>query len=495
MKIRPLAAFAGAAALAAVAFAPAVTSTSDVTGVARDGKAAALATGDLDLGDLTTNNFDVGDITASGVPFGVTVPCTAGFAGPYECENVDLASHVPLAELGGGAGSDSWGWLDDRDNDDPSDDRYIAIHTTTFGAAYVDITDPNIPVVIGRTTITPGGGILWRDVKVHDDHAYFVSEEGGTGVIVVDLETLPNWTTINASPANRVGPSALREVPPVNTYEGNGNSHNIWINEDTARAYVVGTDQSSAGLHILDLSDPANPVYAGEFAADGYTHDVECVIYTGPDADYNGNYAGPDMDGDATNGSQAELCFAANEDSMTIVDVSDPAATRQVAKINYQTASYTHQGVLTDDMQWLLWNDETDEGATGPGTRTYWADISDLDLEMWQDGIVAPGPVNDGVCVYTHDLLTVDHNMYITGDILWQANYNGGIQIFQIDDEGLANCEMERIGFFDVDPGLNVGAYGGAWNVFPHFGQDKIVVSTLDEGLYVLQTDFEVGQS
>lgn len=475
MKIRPLVAFAGAAALAAVAFAPAVASTDAADTVARDGKAAALAAGDLDL------RFDeqpaLGDITGAGVPFGVTAPCTAGFAGPFPCENVDFASYVPLAELGGGAGSDSWGWTDDNDTpDDESDDRDIALYGTTLGLTYIDVTDPNVPLVLGRTLMTPGGGVLWRDVKVHDDHAFFVSEEGGYGVKVIDLTQLRDV----------VAPSFANDIAITAEYEGNGNAHNIWINEETARAYVVGSDQSKAGLHILDISTPAEPTFIGEFATDGYTHDVECVVYTGPDADYNGNNE---------DGYQAELCFAANEDSMTVVDVTDASDTKQVAKIKYQTSAYTHQGVLTDDMQWLLWNDEVDEGATGPGTRTYWADISDLDLDMWQDEIVPPGPLNDGVCVYTHDLLTVDHNMYITGDILWQANYNGGLQIFKISDDGLADCTMERIGFFDVDPGLDVGQYGGAWNVYPFFGQDKIIVSTLDEGLYVLQTDFEVGQS
>ncbi len=483
MKIRPLAAFAGAAALAAVAFAPAVTSTDSGDATARDGKAVALAAGDLDL------RFDqqpsLGDMTGAGVPFGVTAPCTAGFAGPFPCENVDFASYVPLAELGGGAGSDSWGWVDDMDTpDDESDDRYIALYGTTLGLTYIDITNPNVPLVLGRTSMTPGGGVLWRDVKVHDDHAFFVSEEGGYGVKVIDLTQTRDLTDITFA----------NEIPVTAEYTGNGNAHNIWINNETARAYVVGTDQAGGGLHILDISDPANPTFIGEFATDGYTHDVECVVYTGPDADYNGAGADGEL-GTDDDVDPRELCFAANEDSMTVVDVTDANATTQVAKIKYQTSAYTHQGVLTDDMQWLLWNDEVDEGATGPGTRTYWVDISDLDLAMWQDEIVPPGPVNDGVCVYTHDLLTVDHNMYITGDILWQANYNGGLQIFRISDEGLADCTMERIGFFDVDPGLDVGAYGGAWNVFPHFGQDRIIVSTLDEGLYVLQTSFEVGQS
>lgn len=488
MKIRPLAAFIGAAALAAAAFAPAVTSPAPTDGPG-DGLAGAFAAGQVDL----ESDVAPGDLNAAGVPFGVTVPCTAGFAGPFPCENVDLASYVPLAELGGGAGSDSWGWTDDMDTpDDTSDDRDIALYGTTFGLTYIDVTDPNVPLVLGRTTITPGAGILWRDVKVNDGHAYFVSEEGDFGVKVIDLTELRDV----------VAPSFANEIPVAGEWmdDDGGNAHNIWVNEATDRAYVLGTgstgdqDEGGRGQAILDLSDPANPEEIGMIDFFGYTHDMECVIYTGPDADYNGEYEGGDADGDPTNGNQAELCFGANEKFMRVVDVTDASNPSLIATIAYQSASYTHQSVLTEDMEWLLWNDETDEDTTSPGTRTYWADISDLDLEMWQDDIAMPS-VNDGVHVYTHDLLTVDHNMYITGDILWQANYNGGLQVFRISDEGLADSTMERIGYFDVDPGLDIGQYGGAWNVYPHFGQDKIIVSSIDEGLYVLQTDFDVGES
>ncbi len=241
MKIGPILAFAGAAALAAAAFAPAVTSTDIGADGARDGKSIALSAGEVDL----ATSPEPGDITEAGVPFGTTVPCTAGFAGPYPCESVDFASYVPLAELGGGAGSDSWGWTDDMDTpDDTSDDRDIALYGTTLGLTYIDVTDPNIPLVLGRTTMTPGGGVLWRDVKVHDGHAFFVSEEGGYGVKVIDLTQLRDVAA----------PTFANEIPITAEYDGLGNSHNIWINEDTARAYVVGTDQSSAGLHILDIS-------------------------------------------------------------------------------------------------------------------------------------------------------------------------------------------------------------------------------------------------
>src|SRR5262249_8759777 len=39
-------------------------------------------------------------------------PCTNGHAGHYPCNNVDLESFLPLSTIGGGSGSDLWGWTD-----------------------------------------------------------------------------------------------------------------------------------------------------------------------------------------------------------------------------------------------------------------------------------------------------------------------------------------------------------------------------------------------
>ena len=61
------------------------------------------------------------------------------------------------------------------------------------------------------------------------------------------------------------------------------------MNEDTGYAYAVGANSCSRGLHTIDVSDPLNPAFAGCFSADGYTHDVQCVLYQGPDADHTGD--------------------------------------------------------------------------------------------------------------------------------------------------------------------------------------------------------------
>ena len=39
---------------------------------------------------------------------------------------------------------------------------------------------------------------------------------------------------------------------------------------------------------MVDVSDPLNPTFAGCFGDDGYVHDAQCTIYTGPDTEHQG---------------------------------------------------------------------------------------------------------------------------------------------------------------------------------------------------------------
>lgn len=77
---------------------------------------------------------------------------------------------------------------------------------------------------------------------------------------------------------------------------------------------------------MISVEDPLNPVFLGCFADDGYVHDTQCVIYHGPDITYTDH----------------EICYCFNEDTLTIVDVTDAAAPILVSKTGYN-AFYTHQ--------------------------------------------------------------------------------------------------------------------------------------------------------
>ena len=70
-----------------------------------------------------------------------SIKCTDDKAGIFPCHRVDLASFVPLSELGGSIwANDVWGWTD------PQTGRDYALAKLFEGTAFVDVTDETDPV-------------------------------------------------------------------------------------------------------------------------------------------------------------------------------------------------------------------------------------------------------------------------------------------------------------------------------------------------------------
>ncbi len=364
-----------------------------------------------------------------------TSTCEGGAAAGYPCGNVDLQAFLPLADIGGGKGNDIWGWTD------PDTRREYAIMGRTTGTSFVDITTPSSPVYVGNLPTTRFSS-TWRDIKVYDNHAFVVSESRNHGMQVFDLTRLRGV----ASPVTFSADA---------NYSGFATAHNIFINEQSGFAYAVGTNTCSGGLHMIDIRVPTGPVNAGCYSGDGYSHDVQCVVYAGPDATRHGR----------------ELCFASNEDTLTVVDVTNKGAPVQLARVPYEGASYTHQGWLTDDQRYFLIDDELDEGK-GFNTRTYVFDVAN-----------PAAPVHTGTYEGTNP--AIDHNQYIVGNYSYQANYRSGLRI--LDISGVATPSLSEVGFFDIYPADDAAEFNGAWSVYPFFASGNVVVSGIEQGLYVLR--------
>lgn len=371
--------------------------------------------------------------------------CSGGFAGTYPCDNVDLMAFMPHAQIGGGNGNDIWGWTD------PENGREYVIVGQTNGTSVVDITDPLNPVYMGRLPV-PTSNSSWRDVKVYDNHAFIGSEAVGSGLQVMDLTQL---RTIVAPPATLV---------ETTLYTTNlSTSHNVVINEDSGYAYIVGsnTPGCNGGLVFIDIVNPGSPTYAGCFGGDDYTHDAQCVNYAGPDEDHWGK----------------EVCLAFNEDTLTIVDVTDKSAPVQVSRTPYTNARYTHQGWFTDDHAYALSDDELDEyyGYVN-NTRTLIWDLRDLDA-----------PVQ--FATYTNPNTTsIDHNLYVLGDYVYQSNYVAGLRI--LDISGIASGSLSEVAYFDIHPatdGSDHNDFNGAWSVYPYFPSGNVVVNGIEQGLFILR--------
>jgi len=365
-------------------------------------------------------------------------PCVNGLAaGLYPCDNIDLYATMGANQVGGGDMNDIWGWTD------PLDGKEYVLLGRTNGTAFIDISNPTTPVYLGNLN-TNTVSSLWRDIKVYGNYAFIVSEAGGHGMQVFDLTKLRNVTN-----------------PPVNfsadaVYTGFGNAHNIVINEATARAYGVGTNTASGGLHIVDISNPLNPTILGTFSQDGYTHDAQVVTYIGPDAQYQGK----------------EIAFACNENTITIVDVDDPTDATLISTEGYSGSAYTHQGWLTEDHKYFVVGDELDEQQSGVNTRTYFFNVEDLN-----------NPFLAGT--YTATTSAIDHNLYIKDGIAYQSNYRAGLRLLDVSNAPNA----EEVGFFDLYPSSDAASFNGTWSNYPYFASGVVAVSHIEEGLFLLMPD------
>ena len=366
-------------------------------------------------------------------------PCEGGTAQGFPCRYVNLLARASLASFAATGANDIWGWTD------PVTGVEYALLGLHQGTAFVDLSDPQNPVHVG-TLPTHTFDSTWRDIKVHADHAFIVSAASGHGLQIFDLRQLAATTESPVTFASSAH------------YDGFGNAHNLAIDEDTGFAYAVGTNSCSGGLHMIDVDDPANPTFAGCYDGDGYTHDAQCVVYAGPDADHQGR----------------EICFNSNEDTVTIVDVTDKSAPLMLSRTGYADAHYTHQGWLTEDHHYFFVADEKDEPGHGYNTRTYVFDVSDLDAPLFVGH-------HSGVTTST------DHNQYVRGNHVFQANYSSGLRVLRLGD--LDQAELGEIAYFDTVPENDDPTFVGAWSVYPFFASGVVVVSDRHQGLFVLQPD------
>jgi choice-of-anchor B domain-containing protein len=242
------------------------------------------------------------------VTYGQT-PCTNGFAGNYPCQNIDLFSNLSLTQLGGTTstrGNDCWGWTD------PLNGKEYALMGCTSHTAFVDITNPSAPVYLGKLNSTNNVSSSWRDIKVYNNYAFIVSEASGHGMQVFDLTKLRNVTSPQIFSVDAL-------------YTGFGNCHNIAINESTGFAYCIGTSTFSGGIHAVNIQNPLTPVFSFGYAAQGYCHDAQIVIYNGPDTEHVGK----------------EIFFGANETKVVIMDITNKSNPIVLSTFNYSNTSYT----------------------------------------------------------------------------------------------------------------------------------------------------------
>ena len=388
-----------------------------------------------------------------------SIPCINGLAGEYPCNEYDLIGHMSIEDLSidfveNTRVNDSWGWKD------PITEKEYAIVGLSSHTSFVDMSDPDNLLLIG---IIPTASVnsIWRDIKVYNNHAYIVSEASNHGMQIFDLTRLRETEGIPVI------------FDPDSHFTGFGRAHNIVINEQSGYAYPVGNQDPGrnftrdpghegglfdGGPMFINIQNPTAPVMEGGFSEVGYCHDAQAVIYSGPDNDHVGK----------------EILIGSNAQHVDIIDVSEKSNPILISSIVYENTHYTHQGWLTEDHRYFIVGDELDELADGINTRSIVLDLTDLDNpELHFD--------------YYGETLAIDHNGYIVGDKYYLASYKAGLR--EIDISLLESGQMTEVAYFDSYPQGDGSGFSGAWSVYPFHESRNIIISDIQNGLFVVKRE------
>jgi choice-of-anchor B domain-containing protein len=273
----------------------------------------------------------------------------------------------------------------------------------------------------------PGVSTIWRDIKTWKNHSYTVNDNGGGALQILDLSSLPDT-------------SGVKEYQYFTDWT---TAHNIFIDKK-GFAYIFGANRGTGGVIILDLADPKNPVEIGVFD-DYYVHDGMAL------------------------GDTLYLAHILNG-FFSMVDISDPG--NPVLLVTYNTPrNFTHNIWVADDAQHLYTTDER----SGAWLASY--DISDLDNIFETDRIRSLRSDGNPVII---------HNTHFLNNYLITSYYTDGITIH----DATRPHNLVEVGHYDTSP-LTGSGYNGSWGVYPYLPSGLLLVSDIEEGLFVLNPTYK----
>lgn len=329
--------------------------------------------------------------------------------------------------------NDVWGYADGNGNE-------YALVGARSGFSVVDVTDPANPV---EKFFIPGATSTWRDIKTFDHYAYVMHDNytgSPDGIMIVDLDSVnqPNPKVIYRYPS-------ISDTSAAFTLE---RAHNLYIDEK-GYLYVFGATNSAlvgvGGALIFDLNtDPEDPVYVGWYN-DYYLHD--------------GMVRGDTLWGGAINNGL-----------LVAVDVSNKSNTTTIGS-KITPNAFTHNVWISDDNNTLFTTDEK----TSAFVASY--DVSDLSNITELDRIQT-----------SLDSNVIPHNTHVYGDFLVTSYYTSGLQIV---DASYPNNLIETA-YYDTSP-LNGDGYLGAWGAYPYLPSGNILITDMQEGLFILSSSYPRG--
>ncbi len=311
---------------------------------------------------------------------------------------------------------------------DESGDEYALIGLTT-GFSIVAIDQGETPVEVVRI---PGPTSTWRDIKTYGDYAFVVhdnitGEDSTQALLVIDLTDIEN------------GNAPYYSFTDSNRFS---RAHNIYIDENGI-AYLTGADFGNGGAYMINVTNPDSLFTVGVFD-DFYFHD--CV--TRGDTMWGG---------------------AIYEGALMAIDVSNKQNPTLLG-FEYTPTLFTHNCWFSDDGNYIFTTDEK----TDAFIASY--DVSDVGNIKFQDKIQS---------YYSEH--TIPHNTHFLDQYLITSYYRDGLQITDVQYPD----NMIDVGHYDTSPLYEGNGFNGAWGAYPYLPSGKILVSDMENGLFVFKPKYE----
>lgn len=311
-----------------------------------------------------------------------------------------------------------------------------AIIGSTAGTHFIDVTEPTQPT---EAFFLPGKSngpfIIHRDYHDTGDYLYAVADEGSSSLQIIDISQLPDAVTV--------------------VYDSNEHlerAHNIFIDEDNMRLYafaVKGGISSYAAMRIYDIADPFNIRLLGNYNTlggvnighvhDGYVRDNIAFLNCG-------------------------------NDGFAVADCTNPSALKLINFIypsSYPQSGYNHSGWLSDDCTHYYMADEN----WGRAMKTL--NVSDLEEIKVKSTFDADSDSD----------FSIPHNQVIACNYLYVSHYYDGLQVYDLS----FFSTPRRVMYYNTSQIEHRRSYEGAWGVYPLLPSGNILVSDMQEGLFVIE--------
>jgi len=312
--------------------------------------------------------------------------------------------------------------------------REYAVLGSTAGTHFIDVTDPSAPEEVQLVPgAAQGGAVVHRDYHDFGDYLYAVCDEGPSSLQIMDISQLPDTVLV-----------------PYDTNAEIRTAHNIFVDTATAKLYAFAQNGGSLGysaMRLYDINEPLNPQPLGEYS------------------NFGGLQAGHVHDGYVRDDIAFLNC---GTDGFAIVDFSDPAEPVTLSTLtDYPARGYNHSGWLSDDARYYYMGDEN----------------HGYDLKAINVADPCEPEVRNTFNAEVPNPNSIPHNQVVACDYLYVPYYYDGLVVYDISDP----ANPEKVLYYDTSDEPNGTSYKGAWGVYPFLPSGNILVSDMQEGLFVFE--------